>query len=181
MPKFNIKKQNMKNVIAALVILITLASCQQQQKIAFVDNGEVINKYQKKIDVEERFKSQDLVFTKKRDSLARVYQLEAQAVQLRLSKLSPQKQQEGSQEFTQKWQIIQQQVQLEQQEMQQAFTTEIDSVVVKVKDFVTEYGKNNGYTFILGKNDAGSVMFGKEENDITDIIVEAINANNKEK
>lgn len=164
-----------------MVTLITLASCQQQQKIAFVDNGEVINKYQMKIDIEERFRSQDGLFVKKRDSIARLYQLEAQATQLRLSELSPQKQKEGSQEFTQKWQVIQQQIQLEQQQMQQLFSTEIDAVVVKVTAFVSEYGKNNGHTFILGKNEAGSVLFGKEENDITETIIEAINAGYKKR
>ena len=53
--------------------------------------------------------------------------------------------------------------------------------MVKVKDFVAEYGKTNGYTFILGKNEAGSVMFGKEDTDITEVIIEAINTSYKDK
>ncbi|MEN8885300.1 MAG: OmpH family outer membrane protein [Winogradskyella sp.] len=165
----------MKKIILALVILVAFASCQDQTKIAFVDNGKVINDYQMKIDIENRFKKKDEDYKKRTDSIGKSYQLDAQQTQLRLSKLSAQKQQEGSQEFSQKWQGIQQQLQFEQQQMQQAFNVEMDSVIVKVKDFVGEYGKANGYTYILGKNEAGSVLYGSEANDISDAIAKALN------
>ncbi|MCC1483459.1 OmpH family outer membrane protein [Winogradskyella immobilis] len=170
----------MKNIIIALVLLITLASCQQQQKIGFIDNSEVVNKYQMKIELEDKFKIQDEAFKKRMDSVSRDFQIEVQAFQLAAQKMSQSKAQEKSQELGQKQQILQQQYQLEQQQMQQAFNTEIDSVLIKVKDFVSEYGKTNGYTFILGKNEAGSVMYGEATNDITEIIIEAINASHKE-
>ena len=47
--------------------------------------------------------------------------------------------------------------------------------------FVNDYGKNNGYTYILGKNEAGSVMYGIEKNDISDAVITAINADYGEK
>ena len=65
---------------------------------------------------------------------------------------------------------------MQQQAMQQEFQVEIDSAIVKVKEFVTDYGKKNGYTYILGKNEAGSVMYGSEANDITKVVTEALNA-----
>ncbi|NNE32344.1 MAG: OmpH family outer membrane protein [Winogradskyella sp.] len=171
----------MKKIILGLTVLIALASCQDQ-KIAFIDNGKVINEYQMKIDLEEKYKKKDEVYKKKTDSIGQSYQLDAQQTQARLSKLSQQKQQEGSQEFSQKWQMIQQQLQFEQQQMQQSFSQEMDSVIVKVQSFVNDFGKDNGYTYILGKNEAGSVMYGKEENDISEEVIKAINAaytNNK--
>jgi len=165
----------MKKIILALVVLVAVASCQEPQKIAFVDNGEVINDYQMKIDIESKFKKKDEDYKKKTDSIGRAYQLDAQQTQLRLSKLSPQKQQEGSQAFSQKWQGIQQQLQFDQQQMQQAFNVEMDSVIVKVKEFVGAYGKTNGYTYILGKNEAGSVLYGSEANDISEQVAKALN------
>jgi len=169
----------MKRIILGLTALVALASCQEQQKIAFVDNGEVIEAYQMKIDIEERFKTQNDNFSKQRDSIAQVYQMEMQSIQQRLSKMSPQKQQEESQTFSQKWQPVQQQMQMQQQQMEQMFSTEMDSVISKMNAFVADYGKKNGYTFILGKNQAGSVMYGKDANDITDVVTEAINADYK--
>ena len=41
------------------------------------------------------------------------------------------------------------------------------------------YGEKNGYTYILGSNEAGSVMYGKESQDVTKEILEALNADKK--
>lgn len=166
----------MKNIVAAVVILMTLSSCQEQTKIGFIDNGDVINKYQMKIDLEDKYKLKDEAFKKKTDSVGKAFQIEAQAFQLAAGKMSQKKQQEKYQELGQKQQVLQQQFQFEQQQIQQAFTSEMDSVISKVKDFVSKYGKDNGYTYILGKNEAGSVMYGSEQNDISEAITEALNA-----
>lgn len=165
----------MKKIIIALISVVSIWSCQDQQKIAFVNNGDVINDYQMKIDIEKKYEKKNNDFSKRRDSIARIYQAEIQAAQLRLSNMSPQKQQEESQLFSQKWQPIQQQIQFEQQQMEQMFNQEIDSVISKVNAFVEDYGKTNGYTFILGKNQAGSVMYGEEKNDISKELTKALN------
>jgi len=169
----------MKNILGILSLVLVLASCQEQQKIAYVDNGKVINAYQEKIDIEDKFKLKDEDFKKRADSIGQAFQLEAQAFQENSAKLSQQKQQEQYQLLGQKQQMLQQQLQMEQQKLTQEFNTEIDSVLGHLKTFVDDYGKRNGYTFILGKNEAGSVMFGDKSMDISDEIIEAINADYK--
>lgn len=171
----------MKKIILGLTVLMALASCQEQQKIGFINNGDVINEYQMKIDIEKKYENKNKKFSQKRDSIGRAYQAEIQSVQMRLSSMSPQKQQEESQAFQQKWQPVQQQIQYEQQQMEQMFTEEMDSVITAVNKFVESYGEKNGYTFILGKNQAGSVMFGKENNDISEEVIKAINEAYKNK
>ncbi|RKE98806.1 OmpH family outer membrane protein [Ichthyenterobacterium magnum] len=165
----------MKNLVAAFIAIIILTSCQEQQKIGFIDNGKVINDYQEKIDVEEKYKLKDEVFKKKTDSIGKAFQLEAQAFQLKAAKMSQKKQQEEYQALGQKQQLLQQQIQFEQQQIQQQFQTEIDSVIAKVKTFVKGYGKSNGYSYILGSNEAGSVMYGEEQSDLSKTIIEALN------
>lgn len=169
-------KIKMKKIILSLTVLVALASCQEQQKIAFVDNGKVINDYQMKIDIEDKFKQKDEVFKLRMDSIGKAFQAEAQAFQAKEQSLSAKARQEMYQSLTQKQQGLQQQFQYEQQQMQQLFSVEMDSVISKVNTFVNDYGKKNGYTYILGKNEAGSVMFGKEENDISEAVTKAINA-----
>lgn len=166
----------MKKLIFGLTALVAFASCQEQQKIAFIDNGKVINEYQMKIDIEEEFKLKDEVFKKRMDSIGKAFQLEAQTFQANAQKLSQAKQQEQYQALGQKQQGLQQQFQYEQQQMQQLFSVEMDSVISKVNTFVGEYGKKNGYTYILGKNEAGSVMYGSDANDISEAVTTAINA-----
>lgn len=165
----------MKKIILSVMVLVAFASCQEQQKIAFIDNGKVINDYQMKIDIEDQFKIKDEAFKKRMDSIGKAFQLEAQNFQVAAQKLSKQKQQEQYQALGQKQQGLQQQFQYEQQQMQQMFNVEMDSVISKVNTFVNDYGKKNGYAFILGKNEAGSVMYGKEENDISETVTKALN------
>ena len=43
----------MKKILTALTVLVAFMSCQEQDKVAFIDNGEVINDYQMKIDLED--------------------------------------------------------------------------------------------------------------------------------
>ncbi|WP_460220412.1 OmpH/Skp family outer membrane protein [Psychroserpens sp. MEBiC05023] len=171
----------MKNLLGVFAIVFVLTSCQEQQKIAFVDNGEVINAYQEKIDVEAKYKLKDENFKKRADSISQAFQLEAQNFQVNATKFSQKKQQEQYQALGQKQQLLQQQLQREQQNLTEQFNVEIDSVISNVKTFVANYGKTNGYSFILGKNEAGSVMYGTEQNDITKTIIEAINADYKSK
>jgi len=166
----------MKKIVGLLSILLILASCQEQQKIAFVDNGEVINAYQEKIDIEEKYKLKDETFKKRTDSIGQAFQIEAQGFQANAKTMSQKDQQEKYQALGQKQQMLQQQLQMEQQQLTQEFNVEIDSVLSHVTKFVENYGKDNGYTFILGKNEAGSVMFGDETKDISEEIIEALNA-----
>jgi len=166
-----------KNSILVLFLVIFM-SCQNQQKIGFVDNGKMINEYQEKKDIEEKYTQRELAFQKRTDSIGKAFQLEAQEVQLQASTMSQSKQQEQYQILGQKQKMLQQQIQFEQQQMQQGYQTEIDSVIVKVKKFVKGYGKDYGYTFILGTSDnAASVLYGKEENDLSQIMIDALNAN----
>lgn len=165
----------MKKIIVALITLVVFASCQEQQKIAFIDNSKVINDYQMKIDIEEKFKGKDEVFKKRMDSVGKAFQTEAQKLSVDAQKMSRSKQEEIYNELGQKQQMLQQQFQYEQQMMQQEFNTEIDSVISKVRTFVEDYGKENGYTYILGKNEAGSVMYGSDANDISETVTKALN------
>ncbi|MGZ0015698.1 OmpH family outer membrane protein [Yeosuana sp. AK3] len=166
----------MKNIIYVMAVLLTVVSCQKTQKIGYIDNGKVINEYQNKKDIESKYQAKDAAFQKRADSIGQAFQLEAQAFQTSAKSMSPNAQQEKYQQLGQKQQTLKQQMQFEQQQIQQAFQTEIDTLIVEVKDFVKDYGKKNGYTYILGTSDAAStVLYGTDENDLTQTILDALN------
>jgi len=164
----------MKKIILIITVALATISCQQD-KIAFVDNTKLLNEYQEKIDIEAKYKGKFETFGKKRDSITQVFQGEAQAFQQEAQKLSQSVAQEKYQTLMQKSQAIQQQVQMEEQQLAMQSQGEIDTLLKKVKGFVVDYGKTNGYTFILGKNEAGSVMYGEDSKDITDALLKALN------
>lgn len=166
----------MKNIFYVVVLMLVFSSCQKQAKIGFVNNGTVINDYQEKKDIETKYQAKEELFRKKADSVGKAFQLEVQQTQLTAQKASQVKAQELMGGLQQKQQVLQQQMQFEQQQLQQAFQVEVDSVISKVKKYVNNYGKSNGYTYILGTSDAAAtVMYGSEENDLTKTILEDLN------
>ncbi|MFL0352868.1 OmpH family outer membrane protein [Xanthomarina sp. GH4-25] len=166
----------MKNIFLIALAIVTLVSCEQSLKTGFIDNAEVINNYQEKIDIEAKFKVKIEAFQKRTDSTSKAFQIEAQAFQLKAQKLPDAQAQQEYQALSQKQQVLQQRIQLEEQQIQKESQVAIDSLISKVKDFVSEYGKNNGYAYIFGSNEGGSVMYGAEENEVTQTILDALNA-----
>ncbi|PIB28011.1 hypothetical protein BFP77_10955 [Maribacter sp. 4U21] len=164
----------MKKLLFTISCLTVLASCKQE-KIGYVDNVKLMNDYQEKIDVEAKFKVKADALTKKRDSISQAFQIEAQAFQAKAQKMSQQKAQEEYAVFQQKGQFMGQQLQQEDQQLQAEGQVEMDSVVKNVKREIEAYGKANGYSYILGGGDGGSVLYGTEANDLTSEIVKALN------
>lgn len=167
----------MKKIIYVALAMLIVSSCEKPNKIGYIDNSKVINDYLEKKDIEAKFQLKDNGFRRRADSIGKAFQTEVQNTQQVAQKSSPQKQQELMGGLQQKQQQLQQQMQIEQQQLTQEFQAEIDSVIVKVKDFVREYGKSNGYTYILGTSDGTSnVLYGSAENDLTKIILDSLNA-----
>ncbi len=169
----NIKMKTMKKVILGLAVL-TIVACQQE-KIGYVDNVKLMNDYQEKIDVEAKFKVKADALSKKRDSISQAFQIEAQAFQAKAQSMPQQKAQDEYAAFQQKGQFIGQQLQQEDQQLQAEGQIQMDSVISNVKNEVEAYGKANGYSYILGGGEGGSVLYGKEANNLTDAVVKMLN------
>ncbi|CEN43613.1 conserved hypothetical protein [Capnocytophaga canimorsus] len=75
--------------------------------------------------------------------------------------------------------MLQQHLMQEEESIKMESQTQMDSLVNKVKKFVKNYGKEKKYTFILGANDGGSVLYGDEKKDITAEVIKAMNESYK--
>lgn len=176
----------MKQIFYILIAMLVLASCQKANNIGYVNNGVIVKDYQKAKDLEAKYKSKEEVFKKKADSISQAFQIEAQKEQLKAQKLAQRGKRKQAEELMlglqQKQQLLQQEMQFEQQQLARAVQDESDSLVVKIKDFIKDYGKQNQYNFILGTSDgASSVIYGEAKTDLTQVILDALNAEyNKE-
>jgi outer membrane protein len=133
-----------------------------------------------KKDLEDEFKGKKALLDQKNDSISKAFQLEVQEFQVASKRMAQAKAQEAYQALGQKQQLLQQQIQFSEQQFGQSFNVELDSVIIKVKDFAKDYGKKNGYTFILGTSDATStVIYGEDDNDLTKTILDALNTDYK--
>ncbi len=178
MPKFKIT-QKMKKGLLVVFGLLMLASCQNEMKTGFIDNSELIKEYQKRKDIEASFKKKIEAFDKKVDSIGQAFQIEAQAFQQKAASMAQKDAQQQYQVLGQKQQMLQQQFQMEEQQIQKESQTQIDTLIKEIRTFVKEYGKKNGYTYILGSNEAGSVLYGEESKDLTKTILEELNKSYK--
>lgn len=155
-------------------LLIGLVSCQKD-KIGFIDNVELMNKYQEKLDIESKYQSRTATFNKRRDSVSQAFQIEAQAFQTKAQSMSQKKAQEEYSLLQQRGQFMGQQLQQQEQELQLEGRTEMDSLVSKVRKEIEAYGQTNGYTYILGGGEGGSVLYGDNANDLTAEILKILN------
>lgn len=164
----------MKKVLLAVIVLVTFASCQEQ-KIGFVDNAKVINDIQEKKDIESKYEVLNESFKLRADSIGKTYQSEYLALQAKAARMSQSKQQEVMQSFQAKAQQFQQMMQTEQQQLQTAYQADIDSVISKMKVTVKDYGKANGYKFIIGANEStGNILYGDYASDLSDLMIKEI-------
>lgn len=164
----------MKKLAILFLTILSLNACQQQ-KIGFVDNGILINEYQERKDVEANLNIKIEAFKVRTDSLRSAFELEIKEAELKARQLSQTAIQKLSQELQQKEQLLSQRVQFEQQQIAQESQSLNDSIIKRVKAFVQSYGKSNSYNYILGSNEAGSVLYGHEASDLTQEILEALN------
>ncbi len=167
----------MRKIIITGIILMGMAACQQdnQDNIAFIDNSELINEYQEKKDLDAAIKIKVDKFNKKRDSISQAFQLEYSQAGAKSKGMSQKAQQELAQTLNEKGQFLGQQLQVEEQQLQKESQSKMDTLVKKVKQFIKDYGKEKNYTYILGANEAGSVLYGNEAKDITNEVLKALN------
>ncbi len=155
-------------------LLFIVMSCQQQ-RIGFVDNVKLMDKYQEKIDIEAKYKVQSDALNKRRDSVSQAFQMEAQQFQSKAQTMAQKEAQEQYGQLQQRGQMIGQQLQQEEQKLQSQGQVEMDTLITKVKEEIRAYGESHDYTYILGGGDGGSVLFGNEGNDLTDEILKMLN------
>ena len=165
----------MKKVIAFSLLLCLLFSCNQT-KIAYIDVEEVIKEYKAMKDAQKELEVKENEFKQVLDQLAVTYQSGLKTYQEKGRTMTLKKRQETENELMQQQQILNQRQQQAQQELQKFGQDKMDEINEAIQDFVKDYAKANGYTYILGTSDqTKAVLYGENSMDLTDTIIEAIN------
>jgi len=162
--------------IGLLIFLMGLTIACQNQKTGYVDTEELLTEYKEMKDTRERANLANQEIQGELDLKIKAYQIKEDLFRQNGPTMSRAKQEEKANELRAEVQQIQQEQQSRLGKLQVDSQRAIDSVITKVKDKVKAYGEQNGYTYIYGSNDAGSVLYGKEENDLTKIILEELNS-----
>ena len=158
----------MKKSLLIFGFALAVISCNKEAgsttaaglKTAYVDTNKIVQ------DLDEYKELETKVHQFRLDAAS--FQEEAQAKGQQWAQLRGQELQKREQEL----QILQEQM---RSELAKEFQPKQDTLVSKIKKFVTAYGKKNGYDYIYGSGDVVSIMYAKEGFDITEKITKELN------
>ena len=157
-------------------MVLALASCTQA-KIAYVDVEQVLQEYEgsKKAEAELKVQSEQIAY--ELDQLALPFQQKVQEYQQKSQSMSASARQEREQELMREQQMLQQRQQMAQQQVQAESQNKMDEINEDIESFLKSYAKSKGYSYILGTSmQTRTVLYGEESLDITDDVIEALNA-----
>ena len=169
----------MKKLGLTLLFTVLLLSCTQT-KIAYVDVEEILKEYKGTKDAEKEMNKKSGEIGKELDEQAKAYQAKVTDYYAKADKMTTTARQQEEQSLMQQQELLkqsQQQAQLNVQKDGQDKMTEINE---KIDEFVADYAKKNGFTYILGtSSQTKTVLYGDAKSDLTDVILEALNASYK--
>ncbi|RMB63200.1 OmpH family outer membrane protein [Dokdonia sinensis] len=164
----------MKKIFLLGLVAIVSFSCQTE-KTGFVDTEELLMEYNVLKDAKERFTAQNDQILADLQLKMDAFEIKGKQFQTNAASMSRAKQEELYNQLSAESQQLQQERQMKMGQLQMESQRVIDSLITKVKEKVKSYGKENGYTYIYGSNDAGSVLYGKEEMNLTSKILAEMN------
>ncbi len=165
----------MKRILAVAFVALMMTSCNQT-KIAYVDVEEVLKEYKGMKDAQKEMDAKSADLKKELDQLAAEYQTKVRDYYAKAQKMSNKARQEAEQSLQQQQQVLNQRQQLAQQQVQKDGQEKMDEINENIQDFVSDYAKKNGYTYILGTSEqTKSVLYGDLKSDLTDEIVDELN------
>ncbi len=168
----------MKKIGLLFALLVLCIGCQTE-KTGYVDTEKLLTDYNELKEAKDRFTKEGDAIQADLEMRIKAYQIKEDLFRKNGPTMSRKKQEEKYNELTAEAQLLQQEQQERLGKLQVASQAAIDSLIKKVKDKVKSYGSANGYGYIYGSNDAGSVLYGKEELDLTNTILEELNADYK--
>jgi outer membrane protein len=175
----------MKKLFLLSILSVFTIACNQpaetksktgtSEKTAFVDTAKLFEEYTKVKELETELKSKSDKMGADLEKMAKNFQFEVQSFQKEAQMKGPEWAKNKQGELMAKEQQLQQMQQSMQQEYQKESAAAMDSLYKNVKKLIGEYGKKNGYTYIYGTGEPASILYGKEELDITKEILKELN------
>lgn len=176
----------MKKSLLIIAVAIGMFSCNKEGgttttgtrfKTAYVNTSTLSKDYEafKELDSQRKIKEEEM--GRELDTKVQAYKLDRAAAENEAPAKGPQWVQLKAQEFQKREREIAVMQESMMKQLQEEFGTKNDSAVSKMKKFIRDYGKKNGYDYIYGSGEVtNTVLYAKDGYDITDEILKALNA-----
>jgi len=175
----------MKKLILLSIAALAIISCNKEtpsvekMKTAYVDTSKLLEENTEAKDIEGKYKVKSEEMGRELRGEASRFQSEAAAFQQNAQLKGQAWAQAKGAELQKREQDLSMKQQAMLQTLQQESGKEMDSLIKRIKTYIKDYGKKNGYDYIYGTGDAASVLYAKEAYDITATISKEINENYK--
>jgi len=188
----------MKKIMMMAVVALSIVACNEKEtatttdagkttaksegfKTAFIDTEILMKDYQEFKDFEAKFKTMSDRMKNELDNDAKKFQNDVLDLQKNAQSKGMEWAQKRQAELERRQQTLAEKEQNYMKKFQEESAVERDSMVSKMKTFIKEYGKEKGYDYIYGTGDAASVLYGKEEYDLTKEILGLLHKQYEEK
>jgi len=174
----------MKKSLLIIALAVSIISCNKDQagaatsnelKTAYVDTAKLMEEYTEAKDLDAKFKAKSEVEAKKFEVEEANFKAEVANFQKNAQANGQAWAQQKNAELEQRQQRLQYAAQSVGQKLQMDGATEMDSLVKNVKTFIKAYGKEKGYDYIYGTGEAATILYAKEQYDITKDLTKLLN------
>lgn len=172
----------MKKSLLIIALAVSIISCNKEQattsnemKTAYVDTAKLMDEYTEAKDIEAKFKAKSQAEAKKFEVEEANFKAEVANFQKNAQANGQAWAQQKDAELSQRQQRLQYAAQSVSQKLQMDNATEMDTLVKGVKAFIKEYGKEKGYDYIYGTGDAATVLYAKDQYEITTELIKLLN------
>lgn len=180
--KNNFNNMSKKTVVLFAAVLIFIAcnekpaaTISKEFKTAYIDTSKLMEESTEAKDIEAKYKDKSKKMGNELE--AEVNRFKSEAADFRknaMEKGQAWAQQKGA-ELQQREQQLNyaQQAMLEQ--LQRESGTEMDTLVKKYKNIIKVYGKEKGYDYIYGTGEQATVLYAKDNYEITKEVIKLVN------
>ncbi len=164
------------SVFALSISILVFISKNRSLKIGYVRSQDLVYNYSGMKEAQNKFKQKQEKWQANKLSLESDFQKELEKFKKESEGLSEKEKQKSQLHLRQMQENIKKYEQSLLQLAEEQDTKMTEGVLNQVNSFIEKYGIKNDYDLILGTTTSGSILYGRKIYDITDEILEAMNA-----
>lgn len=163
-------------LIALILSVFSFFYFQTTSKLVYVDVNKLLEGYKRTKVVRVQFEEKVKTLNANVDSLMTDWQKELKTYEKERSKMTKKELELKQELLGNKQQQINNYQQAIQKQIQEEDKKTTQTVINDINDYVKEYGKEHGYKIIFGASGSGNIMYAGEGTDLTQDVLEGLNA-----
>jgi outer membrane protein len=162
-------------LLGIAVIFLLFNFFHNNDKIAYVDSGRILNEYKGAIEAKKLYQGKAKVWQSNIDTLTGEVKSAIKKYEKSLATMTPKEQDLSKQLIQAKEKQLSDYQRGIQENARQEDGKLMQGIVAQINAFLLEYGKQHNYKLILIANQSGTIAYGREGLDITNPVLEALN------